>query len=219
MILLRADLHVHTRHSIDSYMSYEQLISACQAKGINCIGVADHGTTLGAREMSKNSPLKIIICEEVRTPHGEIMGMFLQKDIPDRIPLDEAVKRIRDQDGLICIPHPYDMVRPSAFRNSKVLEELADDVDIIEVYNSRSIFPGTEKRALSLARRHGKLISAGSDAHSPSELGYAIVEMNEFNGPQEFLSSLKNATIHARKSSVLMHLLSVTARVDKNINK
>ncbi|MFA5078901.1 MAG: PHP-associated domain-containing protein [Dehalococcoidia bacterium] len=217
--MLRADLHVHTRHSIDSYMSYEQLIAACQSKGINCIGVADHGTTLGAREMSKMSPIKIIICEEVRTPYGEIMGMFLQEDIPDRISVDETVKRIRDQGGLICIPHPYDIVRPSAFRNNKVLEKLADNVDIIEVYNSRSLFPGTEKRALSLAQRHGTLISAGSDAHSPSELGYVIVEMNEFNGPQEFMSSLKYATIHARKSSVLIHLLSVTARVDKNINK
>jgi predicted metal-dependent phosphoesterase TrpH len=200
-------------------MSYEQLIAACQSKGINCIGVADHGTTLGAREMSKMSPIKIIICEEVRTPYGEIMGMFLHEDIPDRIPVDEAVKRIRDQGGLICIPHPYDMVRPSAFRNTKVIEKLADSVDIIEVYNSRSLFPGTEKRALSLARRHANLISAGSDAHSPSELGYAIVEMQDFNNAQEFLASLKNATIHARKSSVLIHLLSVTARVDKNINK
>jgi predicted metal-dependent phosphoesterase TrpH len=147
------------------------------------------------------------------------MGMFLHEDIPDRISVDETVKRIRDQGGLVCIPHPYDMVRPSAFRNNKVLEKLADNVDIIEVYNSRSLFPGTEKRALSLAQRHGALVSAGSDAHSPSELGYAIVEMQDFNSPQEFLTSLKNATIHARKSSVLIHLLSVSARVDKNINK
>jgi len=217
--LIRADLHVHTRHSIDSYMSYEQLIAACQSKGINCIGVADHGTTLGAREMSKMAPIKIIICEEVRTPYGEIMGMFLHEDIPDKIPVDEAVKRIRDQGGLICIPHPYDLVRPSAFRKTKILEKLADNVDIIEVYNSRSLFPGTESRALSLARRHGTLISAGSDAHSPSELGYAIVEMQDFDSPQEFLTSLKDATIHSRKSSPLIHFLSVTARVDKNINK
>ncbi|MBN1690226.1 MAG: PHP domain-containing protein [Dehalococcoidia bacterium] len=217
--MLRADLHIHTRQSIDSYMTYEQLIAACQANDINCIGVADHGTTLGALELSKIAPFKIIICEEVRTPDGEIMGMFLQEDIPDKIPLDEAVKRIRDQGGLICIPHPYDLVRPSALRKTKVLEKLADIVDIIEVYNSRSLFPGTEKRALSLARRHGRLISAGSDAHSPSELGYAIVEMQDFTGPQEFLASLKNATIHSRKSSPLIHFLSVTARVDKNINK
>jgi predicted metal-dependent phosphoesterase TrpH len=67
--LIRADLHVHTRHSVDSFMSYQQLIKACQAKGINCIAIADHGTTLGAREISSIAPFKVIICEEVRTPY------------------------------------------------------------------------------------------------------------------------------------------------------
>ena len=217
--MIKADLHVHTMRSIDSYMTYQQLIEACQAKGINCIAVADHGTTLGAREMSGIAPFKIIICEEVRTPYGEIMGMFLHEDIPDRIPVDEAIRRIREQGGLVCIPHPYDLVRPSAFRNEKALQSVADKADIIEVYNSRSLFPGTEKKARALALQHGKLISAGSDAHSPSEIGYAIVEMQDFNGPREFLASLKDAVIHSRKSSPLIHFLSVTARLDKNINR
>ena len=157
--MIKADLHVHTKHSADSYMSYQQLINACQSKGINCIAVADHGTTLGARELSKIAPFKVIICEEVRTPYGEIMGMFLQEDVPDKIPVDEAIKHIRSQGGLICIPHPYDRVRPSAFRNEKMLEEVADMVDIIEVFNARSLFPGAERKARSLALRHGKLIS------------------------------------------------------------
>ena len=217
--MIKADLHVHTMRSIDSYMTYQQLIEACQAKGVNCIAVADHGTTLGAREMSGIAPFKIIICEEVRTPYGEIMGMFLHEDIPDRIPVDEAIRRIREQGGLVCIPHPYDLVRPSAFRNEKALQSVADKADIIEVYNSRSLFPGTEKKARALAQQHGKLISAGSDAHSPSEIGYAIVEMQDFNGPREFLASLKDAVIHSRKSSPLIHFLSVTARLDKNINR
>jgi predicted metal-dependent phosphoesterase TrpH len=213
--LIRADLHVHTRHSVDSFMSYQQLIKACQAKGINCIAIADHGTTLGAREISSIAPFKVIICEEVRTPYGELMGMFLHEDIPDKIPVDEAIKRIRDQGGLICIPHPYDLVRPTAFRNKKMLELLADSVDIIEVFNSRSLFPGAEKKARSLAQRHGKLISYGSDGHSPSEIGYAFAEMPDFNGPQEFLVSLSGATFHGRKSSPLVHLITTTARLGK----
>jgi hypothetical protein len=213
--LIKADLHVHTRHSIDSFMSYQQLINACQSKGINCVAVADHGTTLGARELSKIAPFKIIICEEVRTRYGEIMGMFLQEDIPDKITVDETIKRIRGQGGLVCIPHPYDRVRPSAFRNEKMLEELADRVDIIEVFNSRSLFPGAERKARSLAQRHGKLISYGSDGHSPSEIGCAFVEMPDFNGPQEFLTSLAVASPHGRKSSPLIHLITTSARFTK----
>jgi len=213
--LIKADLHVHTRHSVDSYMSYQQLIDACQSKGINCIAVADHGTTLGAREIIKIAPFKVIICEEIRTPYGEIMGMFLQEDIPDKITVDETIKRIRGQGGLICIPHPYDRVRPSALRNEKILEELADRVDIIEVFNSRSLFPGAEKKARSLALRHGKLISFGSDAHSPAEIGYAFNEMPDFNGPDEYLTSLASARFYGRKSSPLIHLITTTARLSK----
>jgi len=213
--LIKADLHVHTKHSADSYMSYQQLISACQSKGINCIAVADHGTTLGAREISKMAPFKVIICEEVRTPYGEIMGMFLHEDIPDRIPVDEVIKRIRGQGGLACIPHPYDRVRPSAFRDKKMLEELADRVDIIEVFNSRSLFPGAEEKARSLARRHGKLISYGSDSHSPSEIGCVCIEMADFNTPREFLTSLAAATFQGSKSSPLVHFITTTARLGK----
>jgi len=213
--LLKADLHVHTKWSIDSNMSYDQLIESCRKKGINCVAVADHGTTQGARDLSKIAPFKVIVCEEVRTPFGEIMGMFLKEDIPDKISVEDTIQRIRAQGGLICIPHPYDMVRPSAFRNKEMLETTADKVDIIEVFNSRSMFPGISQKARDLAARHGKIMSVGSDAHSPAEIGYATVDMQEFASKEEFLASLSKATLHERKSSVFIHLISTTARLRK----
>ena len=213
--MIRADLHVHTWHSVDSYMSYDQLIDACQKKGINCAAIADHGTTRGARDLSKIAPFKIIICEEVLTPYGEIMGMFLQEDIPYKCPVEETIKRIRDQGGLICIPHPYDMVRPSAFRNRAKLEVVAEQADIIEVFNARSLFPGSEKKSRDLAERHHKIMSCGSDAHSPQEIAYATVEMVDFTTKEEFLSSLSAGKLVCTKSSPLVHLITTTARFRK----
>ena len=213
--MIKADLHVHTRHSADSNTSYEQLIEACQNKGINCVAIADHGTTRGARDLSKIAPFKIIVCEEILTPYGEIMGMFLQEDIPHKITVEETIKRIRDQGGLICIPHPYDWVRPSAFRNRAKLESVAELVDIIEVFNARSLFPGVENKSRDLAIRHHKAMSCGSDAHSPQEIAYATVEMDDFNTKEEFLSALANGKLNCRKSSPLIHLISTTARFGK----
>jgi predicted metal-dependent phosphoesterase TrpH len=213
--LIKADLHVHTWHSIDSSMSYEQLIKACGEKGINCAAIADHGTTKGARDLQKIAPFKIIVCEEVLTPYGEIMGMFLQGDIPTKLPVADAITAIREQGGLINIPHPFDRVRPSAFRNVKMLESIADQVDIIEVFNSRSLFPGAESRARAFAAKHNKIISNGSDGHSPSEVGFAYVEMAGFETKEEFLSSLSTATLHNRKSSPLIHIISSAARFRK----
>ena len=213
--MLKADLHVHTWHSVDSSMSYDQLIEACLGKGINCVAIADHGTTRGARDLQKIAPFKIIVCEEVLTPYGEIMGMFLKEDIPWKVPLEEAIKLIHGQGGLVNIPHPFDRVRPSAFRNLKVLESIADQVDIIEVFNSRSLFPGIESKARAFAAKHNKIISNGSDGHSPSEIGYACVEMAEFNTGEEFLSSLSAGRLYGRKSSPLIHLISSAARFRK----
>ena len=213
--MIKADLHVHTWHSIDSSMSYDQLIESCLGKGINCAAIADHGTTKGARDLQKIAPFKIIICEEVRTPYGEIMGMFLQEDIPWKVPLEDAIKLIRQQGGLVNIPHPFDRVRPSAFRNLRMLESIVDLIDIIEVFNSRSLFPGAESRARAFAAKHNKIISYGSDGHSPSEIGFACVEMADFNTKQEFLSSLSAAKLFGKKSSPLIHIISSAARFRK----
>jgi predicted metal-dependent phosphoesterase TrpH len=213
--LIKADLHVHTWHSVDSFMSYDQLIKASQLKGINCIALCDHGTTRGARDLIKIAPFKVIICEEVMTPFGEIMGMFLKEDIPNKIPVEETIKLIREQNGLVCIPHPFDRVRPSAFRNLKKLESIMDSIDIIEIFNSRSLYPGIGKKAAALARRYQKVMSAGTDAHSPAEIGYVCVEMDDFSSKEEFLASLSKAKIEGRKSSPLIHLISTTARLRK----
>lgn len=196
-------------------MSYDRLIKACLDKGINCLAVADHGTTRGARDLQKIAPFKIIVCEEVRTPYGEIMGMFLQEDIPDKIPVAETIKLIRKQGGLVNIPHPFDIVRPSAFRNLKVLESIAGQVDIIEVFNSRSLFPGAESRARAFAAKHNKIISYGSDGHSPTEVGCSYAEMEDFNTGEEFLKSLSRAKLHGVKSSPLIHIISSAARFRK----
>jgi len=217
--LIKADLHVHTKHSVDSNMSYDQIIKACLQKGINCIAIADHGTTKGAREISEIAPFKVIISEEVLTPYGEIMGMFLKEDIPNKITVEKTIRLIRDQGGLVCIPHPFDRVRPSAFRDMVKLESLADEADIIEVFNARSLFPGAEKKARELAIKYNKPVSAGSDAHSPMEIGYAYLEMPDFNSKEEFLSSLRNARLYGRKSSPLIHLISTAARIKKKSHK
>ena len=213
--MVKADLHVHTFHSVDSDMSYEQLIDACQRKGINCIAVSDHGTTRGARELSKIAPFKVIICEEVLTPFGEIMGMFLNEDIPNNISVEDTIRRIRQQGGLINIPHPFDRVRPSAFRNKPMLESVAEQADLIEVFNSRSLFPGIGEKARDLAFRHHKIVSAGSDAHSPLEIGYVSIDMPDFSTKQEFLTSLSKAEFHCQKSSPLIHIISTIARLRK----
>ena len=181
---------------------------------MNCIAIADHGTTEGALKMQDIAPFRVIVAEEILTPHGEIMGMFLKETIPGGLSPEETISRIRAQGGLVCIPHPFDTLRQSALHN-KTIEELVEQIDIIEAFNARSPFLRSSTRARNFADKYGILKSAGSDAHTLGEIGNAYVEMPEFNGKNDFLNSLANGKIFGQRTSPLAHFGSLWARVRK----
>jgi len=214
--LLKADLHIHTKYSPDSNTPLEQIISRCQQTGINCIAVADHGTIEGALKMQSIAPFVIIVAEEILTPRGEIMGMFLKEGIPSGLSVEETVSRIKAQDALIAIPHPFDMFRHSAL-DSEVIEELAEQIDVIEVFNSRSLLHRSSAKAQLFAQKYGIPGSAGSDAHTASEIGNAYVEMPEFNGKDDFLNALAQGRIVGRRTNPLFHLNSAWTRLKSNL--
>jgi predicted metal-dependent phosphoesterase TrpH len=214
--LLKADLHIHTRYSMDCETPLDKIISRCLELGINCIAVADHGTAAGALEMQKIAPFKVIVAEEILTTHGEIMGMFLKETITSGITPQEAVRRIREQGGLVNIPHPFETIRGSALKDG-MINEIAPDIDLMEVLNSRSPFPSNTKKARAFAAAHGIPGGAGSDAHSIFEIGKAYVEMPDFNTPEEFLKAVAQGTIYGKRSGIFVHFLSLRARLKAKI--
>lgn len=206
-VRVRADLHVHTRHSRDGAMSPSQLLAIANRRGLTCLAVTDHNTISGARELLGNDLVQIIVGEEIRTSAGEITGLFLQELVPRDLSPVETVRRIKDQGGLVYVPHPFDRLRGSVLRR-KALEEILPYVDIIEAYNSRNTLPQDSARALQFARQHHLIVGGGSDAHIPYEVGRTVVEMPAFDGPREFLRSLEVATIMSRQSFFTVHLAS-----------
>jgi predicted metal-dependent phosphoesterase TrpH len=199
---------------MDCNMPLEKIVSRCQEVGINCIAICDHGTAEGGLRMREIAPFPVIVAEEILTPHGEIMGMFLEETIPSGLSVEQTLSRIRAQGGLVCIPHPFDIFRQSALR-SNVLEEIAEQIDIVEVLNSRYILGQSSTKALAFALKYGIAQSAGSDAHTPHEIGNAYVEMPEFNGRDDFLEALEKGKISGHRTSPLIHFASVWARLKK----
>ena len=214
--MLKADLHTHTLYSPDSVMSLEDIISRCLEVGINCLAITDHNTIEGALRMEKASPFHIIIGEEIQTRSGEVIGLFLEEEIPRGLSAEEAVSGIKAQGGLVMIPHPFDRTRPSAIRR-QTLEELLPQIDIIETFNSRTIFLRDSERARLFAKNHGLPSGAGSDAHTIGEIGNAYVEMAEFNGKEEFLNALSKGDVIGRRSNPLVHIASSWTRLRKRL--
>ncbi len=214
--LLKADFHIHTEYSLDCQTTLDQIVTRCLEIGINCIAIADHGTAEGALKMQRTCPFRVIVAEEILTTHGEIMGMFLKETIPSRLSVEQTISRIKSQGGLVCIPHPFDVMRRIGL-GTKIIEQVLAQIDVIEVFNSRSPFPWNSAKARNFAQKYGIPGSAGSDAHTRSEIGNAYVEMPEFNGKDDFLRALAQGKAFGHMSNPLIYLASTWAKLRKKL--
>jgi hypothetical protein len=204
---IRADLHNHTHYSPDSILSPRDVVRRAREEGLDCVAVTDHNTVRGGLAVQELAEgLQVIVGEEVRTADGEILGLFLTEDIPRGLPAAETMRRIKEQGGIVGIPHPFDTLR-SALREDE-LNALVRQIDFVEGLNSRIVFGVHNKRAAEFGRKHSLPLSAASDAHCARELGRSYVEMPPFSGDQDFLASLREGRLVGRLSSPFIHLVS-----------
>ena len=166
--------------------------------------------------MKEIAPFAVIVSEEVMSSDGEIIGYFLTERIPGGLPPEEVIARIKEQGGLVCLPHPFDGFGRFPLKASK-LEALLSQIDIIEVFNARSLSLKYSEKARVFAQRNGLLASAGSDAHAPREIGKAYVEMSPFDGPEEFKVALSKGKIFGQKNGVKDHFLTTMGTLTKRL--
>ena len=192
---VRVDCHLHTVASGDSVLTLEQLAERARQAALDVVCITDHNVTSEAvAAAERDLGVRVIVGEEIRTPNGDVIGLFLTERIPYVLPLAEVISRIRSQDGLVYVPHPFDPVRSSLGR---LLPSLCADgaADIIEVFNAKVADQALNARAASLAERFSLPGGAGSDAHDAPGVGAAYVEMPDFDGPAGFLAALACAQV------------------------
>jgi len=146
--------------------------------------------------------------------------MFLKETIKSepnaRITPQEAIKRIREQGALVNLQHPFETIRGSALKDN-IIDEIAHDIDLVEVLNSRSPFPANTDKARAFAEKHHLPGGAGSDAHSLFEIGNAYIEIPDFNTKEEFLQAVARGHIYGKRSGAFVHLFSGWAKVKGKI--
>ena len=208
---------MHTSHSPDSLMEPEKLVSRCMATGLDCIAITDHNTIAGALEVQHLAPFRVIVGEEIKSQDGEIIGLFLQEAIPRGLPSLETVQRIKEQGGLVSVPHPFDHFRRSVIERH-ALQEIVSYVDIVETFNARNTLQRDNRKALELALEHGILMSAVSDSHTPVEVGRTYVEISDFDGtPAGLREALAQANQVRRQITPLIHFLTAFTKVQKRL--
>jgi predicted metal-dependent phosphoesterase TrpH len=217
---VKFDLHMHTHHSKDCMIPTAEVLRLCKARGMDAIAITDHNTLAGGLEAVSIAPpgLLVIPGEEIKSSEGEIIGLFLSEEIPAGLTPEETTARIREQRGVVVVPHPFDPLRRSPLR-TPALERLvaAGMVDAIEVLNARMALRSHNLRGAEFAARHGLPGTAGSDGHSRSEYAHAWIEMAPATTRDEFVANLPGATIGGDLSPFFVHFFSVFAKRRKKL--
>jgi glycosyltransferase involved in cell wall biosynthesis len=201
--LIDVDLHMHTDHSYDCATPVEVLLAEARARGLGAVAITDHNEISGALEaQAKADGFRVIVGEEVKTAgQGEVIGLFIQEKIPRGLTLAETIAEIKGQGGLVYVPHPFD--RMHSVPDYEHLLPVLGDVDAIEVFNPRIAIAEFNEEAVRFAAKYRIPAGAGSDAHVPQGLGSVRIRMRDFDGPQEFLQSLRDADIIRNPASLL----------------
>jgi predicted metal-dependent phosphoesterase TrpH len=209
-------MHLHTRASFDCLSEPHAVLRRALDLGYDRICVTDHDEIAAALELRQEHPAHVIVGEEVKTAEGvDIIGLFLHERIPGRTPARETCERIRDQGGLVYVPHPFAGGKGGGGR---ILAEIEGLVDAVEGFNARIHSERLNRQAVEWARARDLPVGAGSDAHTLREIGRAWVELPAFDDtPAAFLAALRGARIGGTLSSHAVHLASTWAKLRKKV--
>lgn len=216
---MKADLHIHSTYSKHSTASLDQIVKKCMFEQIDCVAITDHRTIQGAKDLKSIAPFEVIIGHEVLTREGEITGLFLEESLQPGLSLEETVAAIKAQGGLVYVPHPFELLRFKGRLNIAALLSLTDEVDIIETFNSRATLKRFNDAADEFADRHHRLKGAGSDAHTPEEIGRAFVIMSPFDTKEEFLQSLEQGNVRGELSPWTVHISTMLLKLRTWLNE
>jgi predicted metal-dependent phosphoesterase TrpH len=213
------DLHSHSAASFDSLSDPRKMMAKAVGLGLTHLAITDHERIDGAQDAAALAPpgLQLIVGEEIRTADGDMLGLFLQEAIPPGLSAAETAAAIREQGGLVGLPHPFDGFRSSggsqAGEAEQKLEELAAIVDYVETHNARA-YRDANPLAGAFAERHGLPGVASSDAHSLTELGIATTVLpGRFTTAAELLELLPRAQITPGRASYYVRLWTPVAKL------
>jgi hypothetical protein len=213
----KVDLHAHTIFSKDCLTRTQALIDHARAIGLDRIAVTEHNRLDGALRAKEMAPDLVIVGEEIKTTHGEIIAYFIKEEVPRGLSPQATIERLRAQGAVISIPHPLDSLRTSAMGRPNVLA-IIDQVDALEIRNARCVRPQDNQAAAALALKHNKLVTAGSDAHILYEIGRCYLKMPPFeDNAASFLAALAQAKAHGKESPFWPHFASTYAKWRKRI--
>ena len=213
----KIDLHTHSINSHDGGINREQYIKSFDNNTLDYVAITDHNSIDFALKIQQELGNKIIVGEEIMTTVGEIIGLFLTESIKPGLSPQQTIEEIRQQDGIVYIPHPFETIRKGL--HPSVLEEIADSVDIIEVYNGRAFAQNRSHQTVVWAKINQKPGAASSDAHGFHGLGKTYSIINEKPTRNNLVSLISSSVPYAGRPKVRSFLYPKYNKLKKKVGK
>jgi predicted metal-dependent phosphoesterase TrpH len=210
------ELHCHTSASFDSLANPMAVAQAAARRGLTHLAVTDHDRIDAALRLRDSAPpeLTIIIGEEVKTADGDLIAVFLREVVQPGMSAVETIAAVREQGGLVGIPHPFDRMRGFGRKSGTKLESIASLVDWVEAYNARVIGGSANEKAAQFAREHGLPGVSASDSHTVMEVGVTYNIVNGDPGtPEGLLASLVGVDFLPGRASFYVRAWSPVAKL------
>ncbi|ACV24908.1 PHP domain-containing protein [Methanocaldococcus fervens] len=212
---MKADLHIHTKYSgickfwklsfPDSVEEPRNILKVAKKRGIGVLAITDHNTIRGGvetKKIEKEFGVEVIVGSEIMTKEGEIIGLFLNEEIPKYLTPEETIERIKEQGGLAIAPHPY----------SPICKALGDrifdlDLDGVEVFNAYHRDGIVNNIALNkvIKNYHKKPFAfiGSSDAHIARMVGNAYTLFEGNSADDLYKAIVKKRTTFEGKATPL----------------
>lgn len=212
----KLDLHTHSIVSHDGGITDKQYVKLLQKK-VDFVGITDHNIISKNLTSQPGLSRQLIIGEEISTSEGDIVGLFLKDQIQSGLTLAETIKKIKIQNGLVYVPHPYEKFRRGL--QQKELDLYKEDFDIVEVFNGRSRNRLYSELSMHFAKSNGIAIASSSDAHGFRGVGTAYVLVSEVPTRENLVKLLNNGTLVCKFSPVSAYFYPVINKIKNYFKK
>lgn len=167
--MYKVDLHTHSIASKDGGITRKQYEKILSDRTVDMIAITDHDRIDFATQLKHKFGDHVIIGEEIMTAAGEIIGLYLKEWVPPGLSPKETMKRIKEQGGLVYVPHPFESIRHGL--HPADMEDLLSHIDLVEVCNGRAFFQNRSEQTAVWARLNSVVGAASSDAHGIKGVG------------------------------------------------
>jgi predicted metal-dependent phosphoesterase TrpH len=218
------DLHCHTSSSFDSLASPHAVVRAAAKRGLTHLAITDHDRIDGALRARDAAPqgLSVIVGEEIKTSDGDLVAIFLRELVEPGMTAEQTIAAIREQGGLVGVPHPFDSHRGYGRKSGADLADIAGQVDWIEAYNARVVNrpfgPDANEQAALFALEHHLPGLAASDSHTVMEVGLAYNAVAGDPGtPDGMLAALRGVDIHPGRATFYVRAWTPLAKMIQSL--